>query len=165
MILWILIRLCGILCVNAQYYNFRVTANDTKNFHKRYFGYFAKIKEYFAHYIKFICVNDHRFTMTKYFARMVENFQFQELDDIGNIWEYRSGGWAENRHLKMWHVVVLRFRFTEISVELAAFIKDVIITNTAYLLTYLLTYSIRVLLEKLTESQLVKKFPAFYGSR
>ena len=31
----ILIVLCEILCVNAQYYNFRVTANNTKNFHKR----------------------------------------------------------------------------------------------------------------------------------
>jgi len=34
-----------------------------------------------------------------------------------------------------------------------------------YLLTYLLTPYSRVLLEKLTDSQLVKKFPAFYGIR
>ena len=38
-----------------------------------------------------------------------------------------------------------------------------------YLLTYLLTYSLTpcstVLLEKLTVSELVKKFPAFYGTR
>jgi len=38
-----------------------------------------------------------------------------------------------------------------------------------YLLTYLLNYSLtpwsRVLLEKLTGFQLVKKFPAFYGTR
>ena len=38
-----------------------------------------------------------------------------------------------------------------------------------YLLNYLLTYSLtpysKVLLEKLTGSQLVKKFPAFYGTR
>jgi len=39
------------------------------------------------------------------------------------------------------------------------------------LLTYLLTYSYihtswsRVLLERLNDSQLVKKFPAFYGTR
>ena len=33
------------------------------------------------------------------------------------------------------------------------------------LLTYLLTPWSRVLLEKLTGSQLVKKFPAFYGNR
>jgi hypothetical protein len=33
------------------------------------------------------------------------------------------------------------------------------------LLTYLLTPYSRVLLEKLTDSQLVKKFPAFYGTR
>ena len=33
----------------------------------------------------------------------------------------------------------------------------------SYLLPYLLTPRIRVLLEKLTRSQLVKKFPAFYG--
>ena len=35
-----------------------------------------------------------------------------------------------------------------------------------YLLTYLLTYStVRVLLEKLTGLQLVKKFPTFHGTR
>ena len=34
-----------------------------------------------------------------------------------------------------------------------------------YLLTYLLTPRSRVLLQKLTGSQLVKKFPAFYGTR
>jgi len=34
-----------------------------------------------------------------------------------------------------------------------------------YLLTYLLTSWSRVLLEKLTGLQLVKKFPAFYGTR
>jgi len=35
----------------------------------------------------------------------------------------------------------------------------------AYLLTYLLTPWSRVLPEKLTGFQLVKKFPAFYGTR
>jgi len=34
-----------------------------------------------------------------------------------------------------------------------------------YLTTYLLTPWSRVLLEKLTGLQLVKKFPAFYGTR
>ena len=34
-----------------------------------------------------------------------------------------------------------------------------------YLLTYLLTTCSRVLLEKLTGSQLVKNFPEFYGTR
>jgi hypothetical protein len=34
-----------------------------------------------------------------------------------------------------------------------------------YLITYLLTPCSRVILEKLTGSQLVKKFPAFYGTR
>ena len=34
-----------------------------------------------------------------------------------------------------------------------------------YLLTYLLTPLNRVLLEKLTDFQLVKKFPTFYGNR
>jgi hypothetical protein len=34
-----------------------------------------------------------------------------------------------------------------------------------YLLTYLLTPRNRVLIEKLTDSHLVKKFPAFYGTR
>jgi hypothetical protein len=39
------------------------------------------------------------------------------------------------------------------------------ITYLLNLLTYLLTPWSRVLLEKLTGSQLVKKFPAFYGTR
>jgi hypothetical protein len=39
-------------------------------------------------------------------------------------------------------------------------------TESVHLLTYLLTYSMgRVLLEKLTGMQLVKRFPAFYGTR
>ena len=42
-------------------------------------------------------------------------------------------------------------------------------TNTMHLLTYLLTYLLtpwcRILLEKLTGLQLVKKFPAFHGTR
>jgi len=42
--------------------------------------------------------------------------------------------------------------------------KDVLFELT-YLLTYLLTPCSRVVLENLTGSQLVKKFPAFYGTR
>ena len=38
-------------------------------------------------------------------------------------------------------------------------------TSLTYLLTYLLTPRSRVLLEKPTGSPLVKKFPAFYGTR
>jgi hypothetical protein len=38
-------------------------------------------------------------------------------------------------------------------------------TLQPYILTYLLTPRSRVLLEKLTGFQLVKKFPAFYGTR
>ena len=39
------------------------------------------------------------------------------------------------------------------------------LTRSVYLLTYLLTPWCRVLLEKLTGLQLVKKFPAFHGTR
>jgi hypothetical protein len=48
------------------------------------------------------------------------------------------------------------------------FLEEEIKNNFAaltYLLTYLLTPWSRVLLEKLTGFQLVKKFPAFYGTR
>ena len=41
----------------------------------------------------------------------------------------------------------------------------IIIHVLTYLLTYLLIPWCRVLLEKLTGSQLAKKFPAFYGPR
>jgi hypothetical protein len=37
--------------------------------------------------------------------------------------------------------------------------------NDLYLLNYLLTPLSRILLEKLTGSQLFKKFPAFYGAQ
>jgi hypothetical protein len=44
-----------------------------------------------------------------------------------------------------------------------------VVWRLVYLLTYLLTYLLapysRVLFEKLTSSQLLKKFPAFYGTR
>jgi len=39
------------------------------------------------------------------------------------------------------------------------------IANDVNLITYLLTSWSRVLLEKLTDYRLVKKFPAFYGTR
>ena len=39
------------------------------------------------------------------------------------------------------------------------------VIGVTYLLTYLLNPGSRVLLEKLTGLQLVKKFPAFYGTR
>jgi len=42
---------------------------------------------------------------------------------------------------------------------------DVYVDILIYLLTYLLTPWSRVLLEKLTGSQLVKKFPALYGTQ
>jgi len=40
-----------------------------------------------------------------------------------------------------------------------------LLTYFTYLLTYLLIPWSRVLLEKLTSFQLVKKFPAFYGTQ
>ena len=43
--------------------------------------------------------------------------------------------------------------------------EDNCVSVTSYLLTYLLTPWCTVLLEKLTGLQLVKKFPAFYGTR
>ena len=39
------------------------------------------------------------------------------------------------------------------------------LTSKSYVLTYLLTPWSRGLLEKLTGSQLVKKFPVYYGTR
>jgi len=46
------------------------------------------------------------------------------------------------------------------------FISEVLKTDLLiYLLTYLLIQCNKVLLEKLTGFQLVKKFPAFYGTR
>jgi len=44
-------------------------------------------------------------------------------------------------------------------------VTDVVVYKEAYLLTYLLTPWCRVLLDQLTGLQLVKKFPAFHGTR
>ena len=52
--------------------------------------------------------------------------------------------------VQQWYKVIIIFFLTE---------------KTGYLLTYLLTPRCRVLLEKLTGLQLVKKFPAFHGTR
>jgi hypothetical protein len=41
----------------------------------------------------------------------------------------------------------------------------VIVWTESYLLTYLISPWIRVLLEKLTDSDLVNRFPTFYGTR
>ena len=59
------------------------------------------------------------------------------------------------------------FRSSEFHVNVLYNYKTTNILNviTTYLLTYLLTPWSRVLLEKLTGSHLVKKFPAFYGTR
>jgi hypothetical protein len=58
---------------------------------------------------------------------------------------------------------------TQFRVSLNNFIfflnKMQILPGCAYLLTYLLNLWSRVFLEKLTGLQLVKKFPAFYGTR
>jgi hypothetical protein len=54
------------------------------------------------------------------------------------------------------------WRYLNISVSQCNFIVQIC---TTYLLTYLLSPYSRVLLEKLTGLQLVKKFPAFYGTR
>jgi hypothetical protein len=43
--------------------------------------------------------------------------------------------------------------------------ESVVLLQVDYLLTYSLTPWSRVLLEKLTGPQLVKKFPTFYGTR
>ena len=49
--------------------------------------------------------------------------------------------------------------------EPSPFLHTCLIITASFLLTYLLTPWCRVLLEKLTGLQLVKKFPAFYGTR
>ena len=56
---------------------------------------------------------------------------------------------------------------SDLSTELSlAYLRIYLFTYLLnYLLTYLLTTWNKVLLEKLTGFQLVKKFPAFYGTR
>ena len=55
------------------------------------------------------------------------------------------------------------------SVLVNVYVGHICCSQLTYLLTYLLTHLLTpwntVLLEKLTSSQLVKKFPAFYGTQ
>ena len=44
-------------------------------------------------------------------------------------------------------------------------VRGMVTTHTRFILTYVLTLLSRILFEKLTGSQLVKKFPTFYGNR
>jgi len=64
-------------------------------------------------------------------------------------------------HAKVWNTPMQRFRP---SVRLSGRMYSRT-AKTTILLTYLLTPWNRVILEKLTGSQLVKKFPAFYRTR
>jgi hypothetical protein len=65
-----------------------------------------------------------------------------------------SGVWFWNLKISYFLYTISSFVFTLLPTHLLT-----------YLLTCLLTPWSRVLLEKLTGSQLVKKFPAFYGTR
>ena len=82
---------------------------------------------------------------------------------IGTLRESRN-----NSHLNMrqeWYALYsysgAQFQCTDKCFKLEVGLQ----TSHIYLLTYLLTPCSRVLLEKLTGSQLVNKFPAFYGTR
>ena len=55
--------------------------------------------------------------------------------------------------------------FSKTSVPNISHLFNNLVIYLHYLLTYLLTPRCRVLLEKLTGLQLVKKFPAFHGTR
>jgi len=60
----------------------------------------------------------------------------------------------------------LHFKTVNMSLYLLTYLLAYLLTCLlTYLLTYLLTPWSRVLLEKLTGFQLVKKFPAFYRTR
>jgi hypothetical protein len=61
---------------------------------------------------------------------------------------------------------LLTYLLTRLLTYLLAYLLTCLLTYLlTYLPTYLLTPCSTVLLEKLTGSQLVKKFPAFYGTR
>ena len=71
--------------------------------------------------------------------------------------------WAPNNARK-WQMGY-NSAFKGLIVEVYKLILLNVLRGVMFLLTYLLTPWCRVLLEKLTDLQLVKKFPAFYGTR
>jgi len=81
-----------------------------------------------------------------FFNYWVEEGQIRNLDESGGMGCIYVEGWLK----------------PIFSLYLTCLLTHLLIT---YLLTYLLTPCSRVLLEKLTGSQLVLKFPAFYGTR
>jgi len=60
------------------------------------------------------------------------------------------------------HIMTLRFQFQLLFKSKDLYIYTYLLT---YLLTHLLTPCSRILLEKLTGFQLIKKFTGFYGTR
>ena len=58
------------------------------------------------------------------------------------------------------------YMFRRLTMAIFRLYMKCLVSSYTYLLTYLLTYSmVQVLLEKLSSLQLVKKFPAFHGTR
>ena len=76
--------------------------------------------------------------------------------------------WQFYLHLYLWRTFIMNPLRTEHFLEHLANSSSItteLSTVRTYLLTYLLTSWSRIILEKLIFSQLVKKFPAFYGTR
>ena len=71
----------------------------------------------------------------------------------------------EGGHSSPLRRLTLMFRTIHLIIRTPSWLAVYLIAGTPFLLTYLLTSWSRVLLEKLTGFQLVKKFAAFYGTR
>jgi hypothetical protein len=70
-------------------------------------------------------------------------------------------------HSPLLQRLTIKFRTIHFIIHTPSWLAVWSIAETPYLLTYLLTYSLHgaVIVEELTGVQLVKKFPAFYGTR
>ena len=83
------------------------------------------------------------------------NKSYRETVLIGNMGGVR---WETLDDIRCFHRNVIKIQLT--------YLLSYLLTHTlTQLLTHSLTPCSKVLLEKLTGSQLVKKFPAFYGTR
>ena len=80
-----------------------------------------------------------------------------------------SSFFSSNYHCSSPHYKVLNFQIDLQFLDSCNLLNYLLTYLPTYLRTYLLTYLFtpwsRVLLEKLTGSQLIKKFPAFYEAR
>ena len=86
-----------------------------------------------------------------------------EICEKGGRWRFWDGICIKRREKRQWHICPRNWKGRVLDSLQLWFLNY--LTGKNFEQTYLLTPWSRVIIEKLIGSQLVKKFPAFYGTR